>query len=316
MARVGHATDGGGRLAVIGVGGNALARPRHGAERNLDVVAEQLGAIAAAGWRLLVVHGSGPQVGLALRRSELASHEVPPVTMELATAETQGSLGVSLQRAIAGRLPPGRGCVTVVTQAVVDPDDEALAAPSKPIGPVMDPVRARDLAEAHGWVVACGPEGWRRVVPSPAPREVVELDAIRGLLDAGQVVVAGGGGGVPVTREETGALRGLEAVIDKDLTAGLLARSLAADALVIGTTVGRVALDLHRGGQRWLDRATTAELRTHLRAGQFPPGSMGPKVRAVVDYLDAGGGHAAICDLEHLGAALAGTAGTVITPGG
>jgi carbamate kinase len=303
-----------GRLAVVAVGGNALARWGGGSEQVLAVLADHLGAMAADGWGLLVVHGSGPQIGLALRRSELASREVPPVSMELATAETQGTLGVSLQRAVARRLPQGRGCVTVVTQTVVDPDDDALASPSKPIGPAMVADRARALAAAHGWEVTLTPDGWRRVVPSPRPREVVELDAVDALLDAGQVVVAGGGGGVPVTRDDSGALRGLEAVIDKDLTAGLLARSLGADALIIGTTVAQVALDLGRPTQRWLDRATTAELRGHLDAGQFSPGSMGPKVEAVLDYLDAGGTHAAICDLGHVCAGLAGTAGTVVTP--
>jgi carbamate kinase len=155
--------------------------------------------------------------------------------------------------------------------------------------------------------------GWRRVVPSPQPREVIELDAIRALVGAGQVVIAGGGGGVPVLRDTSGGLRGVEAVIDKDLTAGLLARRLGADALVIGTTVPRVGLDLDTPTERWLDRVSAAELRSHHAAGQFPPGSMGPKVEALLAYVEATGGHAAIGDLEHLRAALDGTAGTVIT---
>jgi carbamate kinase len=303
------------RLAVVAVGGNALAGGQEGLDRALATVATEVGAIAADGWRLVVVHGSGPQVGLSLRRSELSSHEVPPLPMDLATAETQGSLGVLLQRAIADRLSGGqRGrCVSLVTQALVAADDAAMSRPTKPIGPTMEEARARTLAARHGWEIVRTDRGWRRVVPSPQPRAVIEIDAIRALVGAGQVVIAGGGGGVPVLRSPSGSLRGVEAVIDKDLTAGLLARELEADALVIGTTVARIALDLDTPAQRWLDRVGAAELRDHHAAGQFPPGSMGPKVEALLAYVEAGGGHAAIGDLEHLRSALAGTHGTLVT---
>jgi carbamate kinase len=307
-------TDGD-HLAVVAVGGNALAGGQEEFGRALATVATEVAAIAAEGWRLALVHGSGPQVGLSLRRSELASHEVPPLPMDLATAETQGSLGVLLQRAIAERLPErGRGgCVSVITQSLVDADDAALSRPTKPIGPTMAEARAQALAAAHGWEIVRTGAGWRRVVPSPVPREIIELDAIRSLVGAGQIVIAGGGGGVPVRRSPSGALRGVEAVIDKDLTASLLARRLGADALVIGTTVARIGIDLDTPTPRWLHRADVAELRSHQAAGQFPPGSMGPKVEALLAYVEATGGHAATCDLEHLRAALAGTAGTVVT---
>jgi carbamate kinase len=299
----------------VAVGGNALAGGREGLERTLATVAGEVGAIVAEGWRVVVVHGSGPQVGLSLRRSELASGEVTPLSMDLATAETQGSLGVLLQRAIDERLPDGRRgrCVSVLTQVLVAADDAAMSHPTKPIGPTMEEDRARAMATAHGWEVERTGAGWRRVVPSPRPCEIIELDAIRALVGAGQVVIAGGGGGVPVLRSPSGVLRGVEAVIDKDLTAGLLARRLGAEALVIGTTVARIGLDLGTPTERWLDRVGASELRSHHAAGQFPPGSMGPKVEALLDYIEAGGGHAAMCDLEHLRAALSGTAGTVIT---
>ena len=300
---------------MVAVGGNAIAGQGADLDDVIASVATELCGMAADGWRIVVVHGSGPQVGRSLRRSELASHEVSPLPMDLATAETQGSLGVLLQRAVGERLRGRRsgGSATVISQVLVDPADSAMSRATKPIGQTMDEGHAHALAERHGWAIACTDAGWRRVVPSPEPREVVELEALLALLDTGQIVIACGGGGVPVLREPSGRLLGVEAVIDKDLTASLLARRLEAHALVIGTTVANVGIDLGTPDQRWLGRVNADELRVHLAAGQFPPGSMGPKIEAVLAYLDAGGRHTAVCDIRGLGAGLAGTAGTVVS---
>jgi carbamate kinase len=268
----------------------------------------------AQGWRVVITHGNGPQVGFILRRSELSLHELHPVPLDAADADTQGAIGYMFQKALYNEFRR-RGmrqlAVTVVTQVLVDRNDPAFQNPTKPIGSWMDEETARRRAAEQGWVVReDAGRGWRRVVPSPRPRRIIELPAIRALLEDGFVVIAVGGGGIPVVEDETGDLVGVEAVIDKDLASALLAIELRADLFLISTAVEKVALDYGKPTQRWLDRLTASEARRHLAEGQFPPGSMGPKIEAILQYLDHGGKAALITDPPHIPAALRGETGT------
>ncbi len=312
-----------GRLAVVALGGNALVRDA-GREsipdqyETVQAVAPHLVDLVEAGWRLVVTHGNGPQVGFILRRSELASDEVAPVPVDYAVGDTQGAIGYMFLKAIANELRRrglDRPVVAVVTQAVVDADDPAFGAPSKPIGSFMDEATARRKAAAWGWTLAeeAG-RGWRRTVASPRPREIVELPTIRQLSEQGAVVVAAGGGGISVMRNGDGDLVGVEAVVDKDLTSALLAVELDADLFAIPTGVERVALDFGTPTQRWLEELGVEQARTLAAAGQFGEGSMRPKIEALCDYVRARpGGTGVITSIEQLPAALAGRAGTRIT---
>ncbi len=298
--------------AVIALGGNALIRP---GERGTP--AEQLARVRdvarglralAADTELVLTHGNGPQVGRVLLRSDLCAGEVPGVPLDLAVASTQGSIGLMLQQAVAEAL--GRPAVTVLTQTVVDRDDPDFADPSKYVGRFYTEAEARRRALELGWQVKEDPgRGWRRVVPSPQPRAIVELPAIRALLAAGVVVIAAGGGGVPVVALH-GTLAGVEAVVDKDRASALLAAQLGAPRLVILTGVDEVMVDFGGPGQRALTAAGRQELAAHLAAGQFPPGSMGPKIEAALSFLDGGGREVLITSPERLPEALAGRRGT------
>ena len=265
--------------------------------------------------RLLLVHGNGPQVGALALAQEAVAREVPPQPLFVLGAMTQGQLGYLLCQAIGDALHAtgrAREVVAVMTQVVVSDDDPAFQTPSKPIGPFFPEGRARRLAEARGWAVAeDAGRGWRRVVASPDPLEVVEWPKIKALLDAGQVVVACGGGGVPVVRSEEG-LAGVEAVIDKDLASARLGTLVEATTLLLLTGVERVALDFGTPGQREVDRMTVTEARAHLAAGQFPPGSMGPKVEAAARFVEGGGREAIVASLDRAADALAGRSGTWI----
>jgi carbamate kinase len=305
-------------LAVVAVGGNALIRDE--AHRSIADQYETACATAPyvvdmleAGSRVVLTHGSGPQMGFILRRSELSLAEINPVPMDYAGADLQGAIGYMFVKALRNefrRRGLAREVAAVVTQVRVDRDDPAFADPTKPIGSPMDEATARERAESLGWQVRIDPgRGWRRVVPSPMPKAIVDLAVIAHLVDAGYVVVACGGGGIPVVLQENGEYQGVEAVIDKDLSSSLLARELHADRLVIATGVERVALDYGKPTQRWLDRLSLAEAQALLAAGQFDRGSMGPKIDAAIRYV-AGGGEAIITDPPHLAAALAGRAGT------
>lgn len=310
------------RLAVIAVGGNALvadpARP--GVIDQFQAVADSMRGVVdliCDGWTVVITHGNGPQVGYALRRSELSTPEVPPLPMDYADADTQGVIGYMFQRALGNELR-NRGApshaVTIVTQVVVSKDDPAMAHPTKPIGSFLTPAQAEEVSRTDGWSVAeDAGRGWRRVVPSPYPCEIVEIDAIRTLVQAGHLVVACGGGGIPVVREN-GSLCGIRAVIDKDLTASLLARELDADVFVILTGVDRVATGFGTPAERWLDRISAADLRAAQTVGEFPAGSMEPKVRAALEFVDAQGRRAIITDAAHVVDAVAGRAGTTIEP--
>ncbi len=320
------------RLAVVAVGGNSLIL-----DEKHRTVADQYNAAAETsrhivdmiemGWQVVLTHGNGPQVGFILRRSELARHELHEVPLDACGADTQGAIGYMFQRALRNeinrRARAGRWQhapvtpVTVVTQTLVDADDPAFANPTKPIGSFMDEATARLRAEREGWqVVEDAGRGWRRVVPSPRPVAILELDAIRALVREGFLVVCSGGGGVPVKREPDGALTGLEAVIDKDLAGALLAASLGADLFLISTAVERVAIHFRKPEQRWLDRMTAAEARRYLEEGHFHKGSMGPKIEAVLNFLrERPGAAALITDPPNITRALRGETGTRITVG-
>jgi carbamate kinase len=240
------------------------------------------------------------------------------VPLDSCVADTQGALGYHLQRAMHNafrRSGVARTPVTVVTQVRVDPQDPALKKPNKPIGSFMSKEQADRHRAQDGWdLVEDSGRGWRRVVASPKPMEVLELGAVKQLLDSGFVVVAGGGGGIAVTEDAQGDLTGVAAVIDKDLASSLMARQLKAELLVISTAVEKVCLNFGQPGQKSLDRITLAEAKRYIAEGHFKPGSMLPKIQAVVDFLEGGGREAIITDPEHLAAALAGKAGTWIVP--
>ena len=304
---------------VVAVGGNALAPAGLGdyagqAERAADL-ARAMVAMLDGDRRLLVVHGNGPQVGALALAQEAVAREVPPQPLFALGAMTQGQLGYLLGQAIGDALEAAgrpRSVAAVMTQVVVAQDDPGFASPTKPIGPFFSQGRARRLADARGWAVAeDAGRGWRRIVASPDPLEVVEWPQIRALLDDGQVVIACGGGGVPVARRN-GDLVGVEAVIDKDYAAALVGDLVGAETLLLLTGVERVALHFGTPQEREVDRMTVAEARRHLADGQFPPGSMGPKVDAAIRFIEGGGRTAIVGSLGHAADALAGRSGTRI----
>ena len=280
--------------------------------------AHHIAEMVATGWNVVVTHGSGPQVGFILRRSELALAEVGPVPMDYAAADLQGAIGYMFQRALRNefrRRGLQRTAIAVVTQVLVDRSDPAFERPAKPIGSQMDEATAKRRAAELGWVVQeDSGRGWRRVVPSPLPQGIVEIDEIEHLVRAGYVVIACGGGGIPVVADAAGDLQGVEAVIDKDLASSMLARELNADLLVISTSVARVAINFGRPEQRWLERLTRREAQAYLAEGHFAEGSMAPKIRAIVAYLDRPGRQGLITDPPNIARALAGQAGTLLTP--
>jgi len=312
------------KIAVIAVGGNALASEGDGtsimdqaaaAARTAQYVID----VAAAGWQVVLTHGNGPQVGYILRRSEIAANEVPVVPMDYATADTQGAIGVMFQRSFLNELRR-RGLknpvATVVTQVEVDPDDGAFANPTKPIGSIMKREIAEDLAAKNGWsLMEEAGRGWRRCVASPQPKRVVETGTVSNLLDSGHIVIACGGGGIPVVSDNDGNLSGREAVIDKDLASSLLARELRAERLLIATAVPQVAINFGKPDVQWLSRLTLSEAGRFMDEGHFGKGSMGPKVAAVMDYVAACDGEGVITDIEHMGLAIEGKAGTRIVRG-
>ncbi len=311
-------------LAVLAIGGNALIQDR-GHESISDQyklvcgIADDIVSMIEVGWNVIVTHGNGPQIGFVLRRSELAMSEVPPVPMDYAGADIQGAVGYMFVKALRNafrRRGVKREAVAVVTQTVVDRNDPAFSNPLKPIGSHMEEGRAKDLAAKYHWTVREDTgRGWRRVVPSPLPTSIIETGAIRSLAREGYVVVACGGGGIPVIEDEDGNLQGVEVVIDKDLASSLLARSMEADALVLPTGVEQVALDFNKPTQRWLDCMTVTEARKHNAEGQFDPGSMGPKVAALIDFVGGGGRLGLITNPPNISRALRGEAGTRVVAG-
>ena len=310
-----------GETVILAIGGNALAPAGLGdfadQEERARFVARTAVGIVARGDRLLIVHGNGPQVGALAMAQEAVSREVPPQPLFVLGAMTQGQLGYLISQAVGGALVAADrapAVAAVVTQVVVDAEDPAFGNPTKPIGPFFSEGRARRLADARGWSVReDSGRGWRRVVPSPIPQEVVEAAEIRRLLDGGEVVIACGGGGVPVTREGA-ELVGVNAVIDKDFAASLIGRLIGATSLLLVTGVDQVLLDFGAPTQRAVAAMSVDEARAHLADGQFPPGSMGPKIEAAVQFVEQTGGTAVITSIEHVADALAGSTGTRITP--
>ncbi len=312
------------KLAIVAIGGNSLIEdPKQpGIARQWDAArktCEHIALMVAEGWNVVVTHGNGPQVGYILRRGEIAAREgIHDVPLDLIVADTQGSIGYMLQQCLDNslrRLGMNRTCATVTTQVRVDANDPAFQNPTKPIGSFMTEEEAQKF-KAEGWdVMEDSGRGWRRVVASPQPCSVVEINAIQALMLSGYVVIACGGGGIPVVRTDQGSLRGVYAVIDKDRASALLALTLRADLLMISTGVEKVALNFNKPNQRLLDQITLAEARQYMAEGHFGTGSMSPKVEAAIDFVQNGGPRALITNPENMQRALRGEAGTQIVPG-
>jgi len=313
------------KLAVVAIGGNSLIKDksRLSVEDQYQAAKETTQHIAdmiEVGWDVAIGHGNGPQVGFILRRSEIAHslegmHEVP---LEVCGADSQGAIGYALQQNLQNELKR-RGIekpvATIVTQVRVDKNDPAFSSPSKPIGGFMDEEEAKQRAEELGWtIVEDAGRGWRRVVPSPIPQEVVELASVKKLLEAGHTVITVGGGGIPVVQAD-GGLEGIAAVIDKDFASSLLARETNADLFLISTAVEKVSLNFGKPEEKALDQMTLKEAKKYLAEGvHFAKGSMAPKIRAIIWYLEAGGKQAIITSPENIGRALLGETGTRIIP--
>lgn len=314
------------KLAVVAIGGNALIKD----EKRVSVEDQQVALretsvhlvdMIEAGWNLAIGHGNGPQVGFILRRSEIAAkfegmHEVP---LDVCGADSQGAIGYELQQALRNEFfkrKIDKKAATIVTQMLVDKNDPAFQKPTKPIGSFMEEAEARHREKDMGWsVVEDAGRGWRRVVASPLPKEIVEFEAVKTLLDAGQIVITVGGGGIPVIDRGDGELVGTAAVIDKDFASSLLAQVLKADMLLIATAVEKVAINFGKPEQKWLDKMTVAEAKAYLEEGtHFAKGSMAPKIQAAIWYLENGGKEALITNPESIGRALKGETGTRIIP--
>lgn len=314
------------KLAVIAVGGNSLIKDdkRVSVEDQVAALRETAHHIAdmiEADWDLAIGHGNGPQVGFILRRSEIAAkvegmHEVP---LDVCGADSQGAIGYEFQQALQNefhRRGIQKSAATVITQMLVDKNDSAFQKPSKPIGSFMDEAEARKReSEMHWSVVEDAGRGWRRVVPSPLPKKILELDSVKLLLNAGVTVITVGGGGIPVVDKGNGEFEGTAAVIDKDFASSLLAQEIGAELFLIATAVEKVAINFGKPDQKWLDKITLAEAKEYLAQGtHFAKGSMAPKIQAIIWFLENGGKQALITNPENIGRALKGETGTWIVP--
>ncbi len=313
------------KIAVVAIGGNSLI-----VDRQHQTVADQwkavretcrhLAGMIERGWNLIITHGNGPQVGFILRRSEIAEkvEGVHPTPLDMIGADTQGSIGYMITQALGDELRRrsiDRQCAAVVTQVLVDKNDPGFQDPTKGIGGFVDEEEARKFEE-EGWVIGYeAGRGWRRKIASPIPLKIIELDAVKTLVDAGFVVVTVGGGGIPVAEDAQGNLVGTRAVIDKDRASSLLARNLKVDLLLICTGVAQVSLHYAQDNERPLDRMTVSEARRYHAEGHFPPGNMGPKIEAIIQFLEANPqGEALITDPWNIERALDGETGTTIVP--
>lgn len=307
--------------AVVAIGGNSLVRAgergtieeqRH----NLETTAEGIAAVLEAGYRVVITHGNGPQVGDALLRSELAADQVRPLPLDVCVAETQGSIGYLLQQSLHSTLQRrglSRPVVTLVTQVLVSARDPAFRDPSKPVGPFYTREQAEQhRANLHWRIVEDANRGYRRVVPSPQPKAIVELSAIARALNTGALVIACGGGGIPVVLREN-QLVGIEAVIDKDRASSLLASELGAELFLISTSIDQVAVHFGTSAEQPLDLLSVEAARRYLHKGEFAPGSMGPKIEAAISYLEHGGRVVIITSPEKIAQALVGKGGTRLT---
>jgi carbamate kinase len=311
------------KRAVVAIGGNSLIL-----DKQHEDVSSQWGAVQETckhiadmierGWDLVITHGNGPQVGFILRRNELAAHEVHTTPLDLIGADTQGSIGYMIAQTLKNEFNKrgiSRPIASVVTQVLVDRDDPAFQSPTKGIGGFTTEGKARRF-EQNGWrVIEDAGRGWRRVIASPLPLKIIELEAIRALVDDGFIVIAVGGGGIPVIEDEDGTLVGTRAVIDKDRATSLLARELKVDLFLVSTAISQVAINFNEPDQQWLDRMTVAEAQAYHAEGHFKPGSMGPKIEAVLSFLRAyPEGKALITDPPNIARALDGENGTWIVP--
>jgi len=310
-----------GKRVVIALGGNAILT-----STDKGTIAEQIDRltnscahlvkIVEAGHTVVITHGNGPQVGDILLRAELAKHQLPPPPLDVCGAETQGMLGYLIQQVIQNQLKKKgieRHVISVVTQVLVDKDDPAFKNPTKPVGEYFSREEAARLEKERGWRLAEERgKGWRRVVPSPRPIKIIEEEAIRDLVEHNLIVIACGGGGIPVVYNQNGELVGVEGVIDKDLTAEVLARTISADILLILTDTDKVCLNFGTAHEVRLDQINVADAKKYLSKGEFPKGSMGPKIEAAIKFVEGGGEKAIIAHLEKGLDALEGRAGTVI----
>lgn len=312
-----------GKTIVVAVGGNALIRDRRHTSIQDQYLAvcetvKPLIRLIRDGWNLIITHGNGPQVGYILRRSELSSPLIPPVPMDYAGADIQGAVGYMFNKAIRNGLHQAgidREVVTLVTEVLIDRADENFRNASKPIGSHMSHEDALKKAAEYGWEISeDAGRGWRRVVPSPQPKEIIELSVIKLLNREGHVVITCGGGGIPVARNEDGSLEGVEAVIDKDHASALLAAEIDSDFFAIVTAVDKVAIGFNTPKERWLDSMTLQEADTYLAAGEFHKGSMEPKVRSMISFVERTGRSGVITSLDELPEALRGKAGTLFRP--
>jgi carbamate kinase len=309
------------KVAVVAIGGNSLIK-----DQKHETVSDQFEAIRETcahvasmikqGWNVVITHGNGPQVGFSLLRSELTSQVLHPVPLDSCVADTQGTIGYMIQQSLCNefrRRGVKKQVATMVTQVLVDRNDPAFKNPTKPIGPFYDQEKAKKYKKERGWKTKeDSGRGWRRVVPSPKPVRIIEDQVATTLANKGFVVVAVGGGGIPVI-EENGELKGIEAVIDKDYASSLLATGIEADLFLITTSVEKVALNFGRPDQKPLGRMTLKEAKRRLKEGHFPAGSMGPKIQAIISFLEKGGKEAIITNPQNIERALRGETGTRVT---
>ncbi len=313
----------GGKRAVVALGGNAITtlgdtgwipeqftRTRETMTSIVELIED--------GFELAITHGNGPQIGNALIRVEASRNMVPPLPLEICVADLMGGMGYMIEQILRNALQRKgihKDVVTIVTQVLVDSKDDSLSRPTKPIGPYYTEEEAKEVAREMGWTINEIPEkGYRRLVPSPRPLEIVEKEAVRSLIDAGSIVIAAGGGGVPVIRNKNGGLDGIDGVIDKDLAAGVLARDIGAGLLLIITDVDRIFLNYRTEDQKEIDCMSTTEARKYMEEGHFPSGSMGPKVNAAIDFLQSGGKEVIVTSIRLARKSLDGEAGTRIMP--
>jgi carbamate kinase len=309
------------RFAVLAIGGNSLIKDKNHIAVSFQYEAvrqtcKYIAELIAEGLRMVITHGNGPQVGFLYRRGELARHELPLTPLDICGAETQGAIGYMIEKALLSefwRIGIDKKVAAVVTKTIVDRDDRSFKYPAKPIGSFMSEEEATANKKQFGWeVLEDAGRGFRRVVPSPIPREIIELEAIKLLVESGYVVIAAGGGGIPVIRNEQGDLEGVQAVIDKDFGSSLLARNLGADTFIISTAVDAVYLNFGEENQRPIGLTTLSEIKQRMKQGHFKPGSMKPKIEAIIEFLEGGGRKAIVTSPENLLKAVREECGTTV----
>ena len=312
-----------GKTVVVALGGNAITREfeEGNIAQQFDNTRRSLLSVIQyirQGYRVVITHGNGPQIGNALIRVEETRHLVPPLPLGIIVADLEGGMGYMIEQCLQNKLNDrglSRPVVTVLTQILVDKDDPSILNPTKFVGPFYKKEQVKDLETKRRWIIKEDPgRGFRRVVPSPIPKEIVEKNIIKLLVDQDIIVIAAGGGGIPVYREESGWLEGVDGVIDKDLASAVLARDINAEELLILTGVDRVAINYNKENQQDLATLNLKEAKYHLENGQFPKGSMGPKIQAAINFLEQGGEKVTIASIENAVDALVNNSGTIITP--